>query len=332
LPVLSIRGENVPLLEVEELVKYFPIKYGLFGKTIGYVRAVDGVSFSIKENSVFSLVGESGSGKSTIAKCVLKLLEPTSGRIVFEGKDITSLRGKSLKWYRRSVQAVFQNPFLSLNPRMKVESIVAEPLKIHLSMKSDEAKEEVYNLLELVGLSREIGSKYPHELSGGQAQRVAIARAIASKPRLLVLDEPTSALDASVQAQILNLLMDLKKELRLSYLLISHDLSVVRYMSDYVAVIYLGKIIEYGSVEELFNYPAHPYTKALLSSVPEPDPATRKLKNRIVLPGEPPSPVDPPKGCRLSPRCPYVQEKCKSSEPELISIGKDHLVRCWLFQ
>jgi oligopeptide/dipeptide ABC transporter ATP-binding protein len=319
----------MPLLDVEELVKYFPIKYGLFGKITGYVRAVDGVSFSIEEESVFSLVGESGSGKSTVARCVLRLLDPTSGRIAFEGKDITSLRGRNLKWYRRNVQAVFQNPFLSLNPRMRVESIVAEPLRVHMGMRSDEAREEVHKLLERVGLSREIGDRHPHELSGGQAQRIAIARAIAPQPKLLVLDEPTSALDVSVQAQILNLLADLKKELKLSYLLISHDLSVVKYISDYVAVIYLGRIVEYAPAEELFNNPAHPYTKALLSSVPEPDPTMRKLKSRMVLPGEPPSPVNPPTGCRLSPRCPYAQDQCKAREPELISIGNGHLVRCW---
>ncbi|MGC9019909.1 MAG: ABC transporter ATP-binding protein [Candidatus Methanodesulfokora sp.] len=320
------------LLDVEELVKHFPIRYGLFGKIAGYVKAVDGVSFSIDEESVFSLVGESGSGKSTVARCVLRLLDPTSGRIAFKGRDITSLRGKNLKWYRRNVQAVFQNPFLSLNPRMRVESIIAEPLRVHMRMSRDEAKEEVRRLLEKVGLSREIEKRHPHELSGGQAQRIAIARAIAPQPKLLVLDEPTSALDVSVQAQILNLLADLKNDLKLSYLLISHDLSVVKYISDYVAVMYLGRIVEYAPAEELFNNPAHPYTRALLSSVPEPDPNIRRLKSRIILPGEPPSPVNPPAGCRLSPRCPYAMDQCRAKEPELISVGNGHFVRCWFIK
>ncbi|MEM1520153.1 MAG: ABC transporter ATP-binding protein [Candidatus Bathyarchaeia archaeon] len=318
------------LLDVEELVKHFPIKYGLFGKMAGYVRAVDGVSFSVNEETVFSLVGESGSGKSTVARCVLRLLDPTSGKISFEGSDITSLRGKNLSWYRRNAQAVFQNPFLSLNPRMKVESIIAEPLRVHMKMSRDEAKEEVHRLLEKVGLSREIGRRYPHELSGGQAQRVAIARAIAPRPKLLVLDEPTSALDVSVQAQILNLLADLKNELKLSYMLISHDLSVVKYISDFVAVMYLGRILEHAPAEELFSNPTHPYTRALLSSVPEP--GIRRLKSRIVLSGEPPNPVNPPKGCRLNTRCPYAMDLCRDKEPELTSIEDYHMVRCWLIK
>ena len=251
-----------------------------------------------------------------------------SGRISFEGKDIISLKGKDLKWYRRDVQAVFQNPFLSLNPRMSVESILAEPLRVHMKMRGNEAKDEVYSLLDKVGLPREIGKRHPHELSGGQAQRIAIARSIAPRPKLLVLDEPTSALDVSVQAQILNLLADLKNDLKLSYLFISHDLSVVKYISDYVAVMYLGRIVEYASAEELFSNPVHPYTKALLSSVPEPD--VRKLKSRMILPGEPPSPINPPVGCRLSPRCPYAMDQCRNKEPELISIGDSHAVRCWL--
>ena len=320
------------LLEVSNLVKYFPVKAGLFGKVVGYVRAVDGVSFMIKENSIMGLVGESGSGKTTTARCILKLYKPSSGKMIFEGKDITNLGRKDLKWYRKNVQGVFQNPFLSLNPRMKVESIISEPLKTHTNLSKAEIKERVNELLVRVGLPDEIAERYPYDLSGGQAQRVAIARALAIKPKLIVLDEPTSALDVSVQAQILNLLADLKEEFKLSYLLISHDLSVVRYITDYVAVMYLGRIVEYALTEELFSNPLHPYTQALLSSVPEPDPTLRKSRKRIILPGEPPSALNPPTGCKLHPRCPYVMDRCKREEPRLLRMEDEHYVRCWLYQ
>jgi len=320
------------LLEVRNLVKYFPIKTGLFGRVIGYVKAVDGVSFQIGEESILGLVGESGSGKTTTARCILKLHEPTSGRILFEGRDIAKLGGRGLKWYRRNVQGVFQNPFLSLNPRMRVESIIAEALKTHTGLGRAEIKEKVHELLSRVGLPEEVAGRYPYDLSGGQAQRVAIARALAVNPKLIVLDEPTSALDVSVQAQILNLLADLKETFKLSYLLISHDLSVVRYITDYVAVMYLGKVVEFAPTEELFNNPLHPYTQALLSSVPEPDPSLRRLRKKIILPGEPPSALNPPSGCRLHPRCPYVMDKCRKEEPELIRIGSEHYVRCWLYR
>jgi len=318
------------LLEVINLRKYFPIRRGILGRVVGYVKAVDGVSFRISEDEVFSLVGESGSGKTTVARCILRLYEPTDGKIVFEGKDITKLKGKELKDYRRKVQAVFQNPFLSLNPRMRIVDIVAEPLLAHMKISRNEARKEAIELLERVGLSSSLARRFPSDLSGGQAQRVAIARALALKPRLIILDEPTSALDVSVQAQILNLLDDLRKEFKLSYLLISHDLSVVRYISDYVAVMYLGKIVESAPTEELFSNPLHPYTKALLSAVPEPDPRLKKLRKRISLPGEPPSAINPPSGCRLHPRCPYATERCKREEPELKHVGGNHYVRCWL--
>ncbi len=321
-----------PILEVDNLVKYFPIRKGILGRVVGYVRAVDGVSFSIRENETFSLVGESGSGKTTIAKCVLGLLKPTSGRILFMGKDVTRLSKEEAKWYRRNVQAVFQNPFLSLNPRMKVEDIVAEPLKVHYKdMPKEEVKKHVYELLEKVGLTADLAKRSPYDLSGGQAQRVAIARAVILKPKLIVLDEPTSALDVSVQAQILNLLVDLKNELKLSYLMISHDLSVVRYISDWVAVMYLGKIVELAPTEELFEKPLHPYTQALLSSVPEPDPHLMRKKKRIVLRGEPPSAVNPPPGCRLHPRCPYTTEVCEKIEPKLVEYEQNHWVACHLY-
>ena len=317
------------MLEVKDLKKHFPIRSGILSRVVGWVKAVDGVDISIEENTVVALVGESGSGKTTTARCILKLHEPTSGKILFMGEDITKLKGKRLKKYRRNVQAVFQNPFLSLNPRMKVEDIVAEPLKTHTNMSRKEIVETVKDLLAKVGLPKDVLRRYPYDLSGGQAQRVAIARAIALKPKLVVLDEPTSALDVSVQAQILNLLADLKEEMKLSYLLITHDLSVVRYISDYVYVMYLGKIVEVAPTEELFMNPQHPYTQALLSAVPEPDPRLRKLKKRIILPGEPPSAINVPPGCRLHPRCPYVEERCKREEPELIDVGGGHLVRCW---
>ncbi len=317
------------MLEVKDLKKHFPIRSGILSRVVGWVKAVDGVDISIEENTVVALVGESGSGKTTTARCILKLHEPTSGKILFMGEDITKLKGKRLKKYRRNVQAVFQNPFLSLNPRMKVEDIVAEPLKTHTNMSRKEIVETVKDLLAKVGLPKDVLRRYPYDLSGGQAQRVAIARAIALKPKLVVLDEPTSALDVSVQAQILNLLADLKEEMKLSYLLITHDLSVVRYISDYVYVMYLGKIVEVAPTEELFMNPQHPYTQALLSAVPEPDPRLRKLKKRIILPGEPPSAINVPPGCRLHPRCPYVEERCKREEPELTYIGNGHFVRCW---
>ena len=319
------------LLNVVNLKKYFPIRKGLFGRIVGYVKAVDNVSFSISENEVFSLVGESGSGKTTIARCILKLYDPTDGKIIFEGKDITRLKGKDLKDYRRKVQAVFQNPFLSLNPRMRIADIVAEPLLAHMKMSRNEARKTAIDVLERVGLSASLARRFPSDLSGGQAQRVAIARALALKPKLIVLDEPTSALDVSVQAQILNLLEDLSREYKLSYLLISHDLSVVRYISDRVGVMYLGNIVEDAPTEVLFESPLHPYTQALLSAVPEPDPSLKKLRKRIMLPGEPPSSINPPKGCRLHPRCPRVMDVCSREEPPLIEVGEAHKVKCWLY-
>ena len=319
------------LLNVVNLKKYFPIRKGLFGRIVGYVKAVDNVSFSISENEVFSLVGESGSGKTTIARCILKLYDPTDGKIIFEGKDITRLKGKDLKDYRRKVQAVFQNPFLSLNPRMRIADIVAEPLLAHMKMSRNEARKTAIDVLERVGLSASLARRFPSDLSGGQAQRVAIARALALKPKLIVLDEPTSALDVSVQAQILNLLEDLSREYKLSYLLISHDLSVVRYISDRVGVMYLGNIVEDAPTEVLFESPLHPYTQALLSAVPEPDPSLKKLRKRIMLPGEPPSSINPPKGCRLHPRCPRAMDVCSREEPPLIEVGEAHKVKCWLY-
>jgi len=323
------------LLEVNGLTKYFPVKTGLFGRVVGYVRAVDGVSFEVAEGTVFALVGESGSGKTTTLRCILKLTEPTSGEIRVDGRDVTRLgrdvtrlKGKELKWFRRDVQAVFQNPYLSLNPRMRVKDLIAEPLKTHTEMSKEEIYRRVAEVLALVGLPEAVANQHPPSLSGGQAQRVAIARALSIEPKLLLLDEPTSALDVSVQAQILNLLVELKEKLKLTYLLVTHDLSVVRYMSDYVAVMYLGKIMEVGTSDEIFSEPGHPYTLALLSSIPEPDPRIKKLKKKIMLSGEPPSPMNPPSGCRLSNRCPYAIKECVAEEPELTKVTKTHYVRC----
>ena len=318
------------LLEVLNLKKYYPIRSGIFGRIVGYVKAVDGVSFMIGYGKVLGLVGESGCGKTTVAKCILRLVEPTAGSILFEGKDLVKIKGKELKKQRKYIQAVFQNPFLSLNPRLKVKNIIAEPLTTHMKLARAEVMKRVKKLLELVGLPTTIANRYPHELSGGQAQRVAIARAIALNPKLVILDEPTSALDVSVQAQILNLLAELKDKLNLSYLIISHDLSVVRYISDDVAVMYLGKIVEISETEELFENPTHPYTQALLSAVPEPDPEIKKLRKRIILQGEPPSPINPPSGCRFHPRCPYVMDICRKEEPPMIEIKPRHKVWCWL--
>ncbi|MEM0474223.1 MAG: ABC transporter ATP-binding protein [Zestosphaera sp.] len=316
------------LLEVNGLTKYFPVKTGLFGRVVGYVKAVDGVSFEVAEGTVFALVGESGSGKTTTLRCILKLTEPTSGEIRVDGRDVTRLKGKELKWFRRNVQAVFQNPYLSLNPRMRVKDLIAEPLKTHTEMSKEEIYRRVAEVLALVGLPEAVANQHPPSLSGGQAQRVAIARALSIEPKLLLLDEPTSALDVSVQAQILNLLVELKEKLKLTYLLVTHDLSVVRYMSDYVAVMYLGKIMEVGTSDEIFSEPGHPYTLALLSSIPEPDPRIKKLKKKIMLSGEPPSPMNPPSGCRLSNRCPYAIRECVAEEPELTKVTKTHYVRC----
>lgn len=316
------------LMRIENLKKYFPIKSGLFGKITGHVKAVDDVSFSINSGEVLSLVGESGSGKTTIAKCLLLLEKPTSGKIIFNGCNVVDAESKRLRDYRRNVQAVFQNPFLSLDPRMNAYDIISEPVKNNMKLSRIELHNHVLKLLEMVGLDQSFSYKFPHELSGGQAQRVAIARAISLNPKLIILDEPTSALDVSVQAQILNLLFELKEKLNLSYLLITHDLSIVRYISDVVVVIYLGKIMEVGLSEDVFNEPLHPYTQTLLSSIP--DPFTSRMWERMILRGEPPSPVNPPTGCRFHTRCPLVMGTCSEAEPPETLHKRGHKVFCWL--
>jgi oligopeptide/dipeptide ABC transporter ATP-binding protein len=314
------------MLEVKDLKMYFPVKRGLLRRTAGYVKAVDGVTFSIGKGETLGLVGESGCGKTTVGKCVVRLLRPTSGSIYFENNDISGLSPKELREYRKRMQIVFQDPFGSLNPRMTVSSIVGEGLKI---MGERSGEKEVAELLETVGLSRSDGSRYPHEFSGGQRQRIGIARALAVGPSFLICDEPVSALDVSIQAQIINLLEELQATLSLSFLFIAHDLSVVRHIADRVVVMYIGKVMEEAPTEELFAIPLHPYTHALFSSIPSLDPAKRRGLNP--LPGEPPSPADPPPGCRFASRCPKVTAKCREGDIEVVEVSKNHRVRCILY-
>jgi len=317
-----------PLLRVLNLKKYFPVRGGLLHRIVGYVKAVDGVSFEIEEGETLGLVGESGCGKTTLGRCILRLIEPTSGEIYFEGRDITKLKGEELRRIRKYMQIVFQNPYTSLHPRMRIKDIVAEPLKIHFkNLSKRDLLEEAYKALQAVGLSEEHLYRFPHELSGGQRQRVAIARALILKPKFIVLDEPTSALDVSVQARILKLLRELQDKFSLTYLFISHNISVIQYMSDCVAVMYLGKLVELAPSRELFKEPLHPYTFALLSSIPIPDPR-RKHKRKLILKGEIPSPLNPPRGCRFSSRCPFATAICKEREPRFEEVKEGHYVAC----
>jgi len=321
--------EDSILLRVEKLTKLFPIRGGIFQRTVGYVRAVENVSFSIDRGETLGLVGESGCGKTTTGRSILRLIEPTSGKVYFKGIDITALSKKDLAPLRREMQIIFQDPYGSLNPRMTVGDIIGEGLEIHKIASGKEKERRIMELLEVVGLPPAYMRRYPHEFSGGQRQRIGIARALAVNPKFIVCDEPVSALDVSIQSQIINLLKDLQKQFELTYLFIAHDLSVVKYMSDKIAVMYLAKIVEYTTTEELFNNPKHPYTLALMSAIPVPDPDVRK--QRIVLQGDLPSPSNPPKGCRFNTRCPKVMNICKEAEPELKDIGKEHLVACHLW-
>ncbi|MEM2227343.1 MAG: dipeptide ABC transporter ATP-binding protein [Candidatus Bathyarchaeia archaeon] len=321
---------SVNILEVNNLRKLFPIKEGILGKTKGYVYAVDGVSFNLKKGETLGLVGESGCGKTTVGRCILRLIEPTEGEIIFNGVNITSLPPSEMRKFRREMQIVFQDPYASLNPRWTIKNIISEPLLIHGLAKRNELYEKVLELLLKVGLSEDHLYRFPHEFSGGQRQRICIAKALALKPKFIVLDEPTSSLDVSVQAQILNLLMDLQQELKLSYLFISHNLSVIKHVSNRIAVMYLGKIVELAEKEDLFTNQIHPYTKALFSAIPIPDPELTRKRNKIILKGDVPSPINPPSGCRFHPRCEYAMDICQKQEPKLIEVKKNHLVACFL--
>lgn len=322
---MSTASDN--LLVVENLVKYFPVKKGVFSTTIAHVRAVDGVTFNIQKGKTLSLVGESGSGKTTTGRALLRLIEPTSGKVLYDKIDITSLDRHQLRTLRRRVQIIFQDPYGSLNPRMTVHSVLAEAMMAHKLVPRNKRRDRVIELLNLVGLPPEAADRYPNEFSGGQRQRIGIARALAVEPELIVADEPVSALDVSIQAQILNLLEDLQDKLGLTYLFIGHDLSVVEHISDNVAVMYLGRIVETGSTQDIFNNPVHPYTKALLSAVPVPDPALNK--ERQILEGDVPSPISPPQGCHFHPRCPECQESiCCARDTKLVEVNTGHFAAC----
>lgn len=316
------------LVRVEGLKKYFPISGGVLKKTVGYVYAVDGVSFDIPQGETVGLVGESGCGKTTVGRCILRLINPTDGRIFFRKEDISEWKGEQLRHLRRKMQIVFQDPYASLNPRWMIKDIVGEPLLINGLAKGEELYQTVLESLMRVGLSQDHMNRFAHEFSGGQRQRICVARALTLRPELIVLDEPTSSLDVSVQAQVLNMLKDLQAEMGLTYLFISHNLSVIRHMSDTIGVMYLGDIVEIGSKSDLFKEQLHPYTRALFAAIPVPDPDIER--KRTLLSGEVPNPTNPPKGCKFHPRCEYAKDKCRNAHPELIDVGPGRKVACHL--
>ena len=318
------------ILKVKDLVMYFPIKRGVFQRVVGQVHAVDGISFDIKKGETLGLVGESGCGKSTTGRTILQLYRATSGEITFEGEDLIKAKGEKLRLMRRRMQMIFQDPYASLNPRMTVEDIVGEPLIVHDIARGDEIRKRVQELLDLVRLNPAYIDRYPHEFSGGQRQRIGVARALALNPDMIVCDEPISALDVSVQAQVVNLLEDLQEKLNLTYLFIAHDLSMVRHISDRVAVMYLVFFAELADRDELYSYPLHPYTNALLSAVPIPDPVIEEKRKRVILEGDVPSPINPPSGCRFRTRCPLAETMCAESRPEWREVKKNHYVACHL--
>lgn len=318
-----------PLLKVEGLKKYFPVKKGLFGKTTGQVKAVDDVSFYVNEGETLGIVGESGCGKSTTGRMLMRLLEPTEGKVTFDGQELTKLSPQEMRKARREIQMVFQDPYASLNPRHTVEKILMEPLIVHNIGDTKSRKKIVRDFLEIVGLSSYHAKRYPHQFSGGQRQRIGIARALMTNPKLIIADEPVSALDVSIQAQVLNLMQKLQQELKLTYIFIAHDLGVVRHISDRVGVMYLGKMVELASSENLYADPLHPYTKALLSAVPVPDPNFKR--EEILLEGDIPSPSNPPSGCTFHTRCPFAMDRCKQQVPQLEEIKPGHYVACHLY-
>jgi oligopeptide transport system ATP-binding protein len=323
-------GQNGNLIEVQDLKMYFPVTSGIvFQRKIADIKAVDDVSFFIKPGETLGLVGESGSGKTTVGRCILQLHRPTSGRVIFQGKDLTEMNDKALRSVRRDMQVIFQDPYGSLNPRLTCGDIIGEPLVVHhLTKEKGDYRDRIAELLTLVGLNPYMADRYPHEFSGGQRQRIGIARALAVNPSFIVCDEPVSALDVSIQAQVINLLEELQERLNLTYLFIAHDLSVVRHISDRVAVMYLGHIVEIADRDELYENPLHPYTKALLSAVPIPDPIVEKQREHIVITGEVPSPMNPPKGCVFNTRCSVAIDDCHTEMPELREVSPGHYVSC----
>lgn len=317
------------MLEVENLTKYFPIKKGILSKTVGQLKALDGIDFKLEQGQIMGLVGESGCGKTTAGRVILGLMPSTKGRIIFEGTNLAELNHKEMRRIRRHMQIIFQDPYASLNPRMTVGNIIGEPLTVHKVASGKERESRIEELLETVGLAGHYKNRYPHEFSGGQRQRIGIARALALHPKLIICDEAVSALDVSIQAQVINLLEDLQSQFGLTYLFIAHDLSVIKHISSHVAVMYLGRIVEKTTTEELFANPLHPYTKALLSAVPVPDPLAER--KRIPLTGDVPTPIDPPPGCTFRPRCPQARPECKDIRPNLQKVESEHEVACLLY-